>query len=91
MIAIRDKICLMINELSKINLRKNEHIVGNNQALFASYPDVVGIKEMCEMLNISKPTAYKILSENKICYNRLGKKHFIPKQSIISFCTNLKN
>ena len=55
--------------------------------MFEKYPDIVGIKELCEMLNISKPTAYRLLLDNQIQHRRVGKKYLIPKRSIIDFCT----
>ena len=37
--------------------------------LFKDYPDVVDVETLCHMLGgISKPTAYKLLHENKIKY-----------------------
>lgn len=54
--------------------------------LFKGYPDVVCVKEMCEMLgNISTKTAYELLKGKMIQHFRIGHKYMIPKCCIISY------
>lgn len=38
-----------------------------------NYPDVLDIKQMCELLNICDKTGYKFLKEKKIDYIRIGR------------------
>ena len=57
--------------------------------MFEKYPDVVSVKQLCDMLNICKPSAYKLLRENVIGYRKIGDKYIIPKRSIINFLTKI--
>ena len=48
--------------------------------LFAEYPDVVSVKQMCIMLGgISMKTAYKLLGNGEIHHLKIGKSFKIPK------------
>lgn len=50
--------------------------------LFAEYPDVVSVKQMCIMLGgISMKTAYKLLGNGEIHHLKIGKSFKIPKIS----------
>ena len=55
------------------------------EQMFASYPDVVDIKNLCEMLGVGKKTAYQLLHDGKIKYFKIGRGFRIPKQSVIEF------
>ncbi|MBQ7873632.1 MAG: helix-turn-helix domain-containing protein [Oscillospiraceae bacterium] len=54
--------------------------------LFESYPDLVNIEQMCEMLgNISKKSGYKLLKEKKIKSIIIAKRYKIPKIYILEY------
>ncbi len=53
--------------------------------LLEEYKDVINIKDLCEILNIGKNTAYKLLKNNDIPNCRLGKKYIIPKFGVIEY------
>ena len=53
--------------------------------MFNSYPDIVTITQIMEMLGIGKSTVYNLLRANMIRHVRVGAKYIIPKQSIIDF------
>lgn len=53
--------------------------------MFEKYPDIVGVEDLCKMLDIGKNTAYEILRDNHIVYKRIGKIYKIPKQCVINF------
>lgn len=54
--------------------------------LFADYPDVVNVEQLCAMLGgIGKRAAYGLLKEGKIRYIKVGKSFKIPKISIINY------
>ena len=54
--------------------------------MFQTYPDVVDVRQLCEMLGgISTKSAYKLLQENKIKHFRIGRAYKIPKANIISY------
>ena len=54
--------------------------------MFVSYPDVVNIEQMCEMLGgISKKTGYRLLKDNKIKCLVVGHRYRIPKIYILEY------
>ena len=54
--------------------------------LFAEYPDVVSVRQMCIMLGgISMKTAYKMLECGDIRHLKIGKSFKIPKVCIIEY------
>jgi len=53
--------------------------------VFENYKDIVGVDEMCKMLNIGINLAYKLLRENEIQHRKIGRAYRIPKQSIINY------
>lgn len=50
-----------------------------------SYPDVMSIEQMCEILSISTKTGYRILREGKICCLKVGRAYRIPKAHLFTF------
>jgi len=53
--------------------------------MFSTYPEMVTNSNMCEMLNISKNSAYALLRSGQVKYVRVGRKYLIPKSHIIDF------
>ena len=53
--------------------------------MFNKYPDVVTVKDLCEMLNIGRNNAYRLLRNGNIKYVKVGKVYKIPKKFIIDF------
>jgi len=54
--------------------------------MFDNYPDVVGVDELCVMLNgISRKLAYKLLQRGDIQNIRIGREYKIPKIKIIEY------
>ncbi len=49
---------------------------------FDEYPDILDISQMCQLLNISRKLAYKVLKKGDISYRRLGRNYRISKKSI---------
>jgi len=56
--------------------------------LFPAYPDVVDIRQLCEMLGIGVKTAYKLLRGGKIAHLKVGRAYRIPKCHIIAYLQN---
>lgn len=53
---------------------------------FSSYPDVVNVKERCEMLGgINVKTGRKLLRENQIQHFKIGRVYYVPKIHIMNF------
>jgi len=54
--------------------------------LFSEYPDVVNVKQMCEMLGgIGEKTGYRLLHTGKIKYFTIGRNYRIPKIHVIDY------
>lgn len=53
--------------------------------VFEKYADVVGVEQMCEMLNICKTQAYVLLREGLIKSKRIGRIYKIPKIYIVQY------
>ena len=56
------------------------------QCMFREYPDVVNVKQLCEMLGgISTKTGYQLLRSNQIKSIVVGRRYCIPKISIFEY------
>ena len=53
--------------------------------MFEKYKDVVTVDELCEMLNISRNLAYRLLNAKQVRSIRVGRVHRIPKSNIIDY------
>ena len=50
--------------------------------MFNSYPDVLSVKQLCEILDIGKNTAYRLLQSGEIKSIKIGKVYKIPKKYV---------
>ncbi len=55
--------------------------------MFENYPDVITVSELCEMLDISKKLAYRLLDSQEIRSVRVGRIFRIPKAAVIDYLT----
>jgi len=55
------------------------------KAYFRDYPDVLDVEQMCEILNVSTKTGYKLLNENKIQAFKIGRAFRIPKVHLFDY------
>ncbi len=46
--------------------------------------EMITIKELCDMLNISKAYAYHFIKDNKVKHIRIGRRFYIKKSSVES-------
>jgi excisionase family DNA binding protein len=53
--------------------------------MLKNYPDVLDIKQMCEVFGISVKTGYRMLRENKISCLKIGRTYRIPKTHIVHY------
>ena len=53
--------------------------------IFSSYPDVVSVEQLSQMLGISTKTAYKLLKEKKIKAITIGRTYRIPKIFVLDY------
>lgn len=51
----------------------------------SEYNDFVTVKEACSILNVSRPTLYKLISENCINGTKVRRDWRISKDSIIKY------
>lgn len=56
--------------------------------MFENYPDVVSVKQMQEMLCISKNVAYSLIKDGRISTVKIGRVYKIPKKNIVKFIDN---
>lgn len=56
--------------------------------LFAEYPDVVDVEQLCRMLGgISRKLAYRLLASGELRSIRIGRSYKIPKCCVIEYLT----
>jgi excisionase family DNA binding protein len=60
----------------------------NYEIMFTSYPDLVDISQLKEMLGIGITLAYRLVRENTIKALKVGRQYKIPKANVISYLTN---
>ena len=51
--------------------------------LFHTYPDVVSIEEIQQMLRIGKNAVYELLKTQKLKSIKVGKRYIVPKKYVI--------
>jgi len=55
------------------------------KTILRKYPDILSFEQMCEVLNISPKTGYKLLRENSILHVKVGRAYRIPKAHIFTY------
>ena len=60
----------------------------NYKMMFTSYPDLVDITQLKEMLGIGINLAYKLVRNKTIPSLKVGREYKIPKRNIIYYLTN---
>lgn len=60
------------------------------QMMFPDYPDIVTVKQLREMLGVSRALAYKLIGDGEIQAVKIGTSLKIPKVSVINFVTEEK-
>lgn len=58
------------------------------ETMFTSYPDLVDIKQLKEMLGIGITLAYRLVKNNTIQALKVGREYKIPKRNVIACLTN---
>ena len=59
----------------------------NYDMMFTSYPDLVNIVQLKEMLGIGVTLAYRLVKNNTIPAFKIGREYKITKRNIISYLT----
>ena len=53
--------------------------------MFSNYPDILTVKQVCEMLKIGRNNAYALIRSNQIKSITIGRQIRIPKDNIVDF------
>ena len=61
------------------------------KVMLKNYPDVLNIKQMCEILGISLKTGYTLIQENKIECLKVGRSYRIPKPFLLYYLKVVNN
>lgn len=61
------------------------NIKENYQLMFTSYPDLLTIVQLKEMLGIGITLAYRLVRDNTIKALKIGREYKIPKANVISY------
>ena len=59
----------------------------NYQMMFTTYPDLVNIQELKQMLGIGVNLAYRLVRTNTIQSIKVGREYKIPKRNVIAYLT----
>jgi len=51
--------------------------------MLKEYPDILSFEQMCNALNISPKTGYKLLKERQVIGIKVGRSYRIPKAHIL--------
>ena len=57
------------------------------QMMFPDYPDIVTVKQLREMLGISRQLAYDLINDGELQAIKIGTSFKIPKVSVINYVT----
>ncbi len=57
----------------------------NYEVMFTSYPDVVNIQQLKNMLGIGITLAYRLVKKGTIKAIRIGREYKIPKSNVIEY------
>lgn len=60
------------------------------QMMFPDYPDIVTVKQLRDMLGVSRAIAYKLISDGEIQAVKIGTSLKIQKVSVINYVTEEK-
>ncbi len=55
------------------------------QIFFTEYPDMLDLKQSCEILNVRLKTGYGLIKDNKIKCLKIGRAYRIPKVFLLNY------
>ncbi len=59
--------------------------------MFETYPDILKLEDICEILNISPNTAYLLLRSHEISGFKCGKNWLVTKSALMEYVTRRTN
>ena len=60
------------------------------QMMFPDYPDIVTVRQLRDMLGISRQLAYDLIADGEVQATKIGNSFKIPKVSVINYVTEEK-
>ncbi len=60
------------------------------EAMFEQIPEIIGVEQMCGMLNIGRKAAYDLIKRHEIPSRRIGRRYRIRKDAVIDFMSEDK-
>ena len=64
------------------------NIKENYEIMFTTYPDIVNVIQLREMLGIGVNLAYRLVRNKTIPSLKVGREYKIPKRNVIAYLTN---
>ena len=61
-----------------------------HKMMFSDYPDIATVRQLTEMLGISRTMAYSLIADGEIQAVMIWSSYKIPKVSVINFVTQEK-
>jgi excisionase family DNA binding protein len=55
------------------------------QIMLRDYPDVMGIQQVCRILNVSTKTGYRLIKDGQLCCMKVGRTYRIPKVHLLTY------
>ena len=65
-----------------------ENLQRNYSEMFKSYPDIVNVEQLQEMIGICANSAYSLVKKGIIKSKKVGKMYKIPKINVIAYMCN---
>ncbi len=56
--------------------------------MLEAYTDILDVKDLCEILRISRKTAYQLLRSGAIPYRKIGRNYKIRKDMVTKYLTD---
>ena len=76
---------MVFNLIRKKGFKLDEQMERSYRNFFVSYPDIVSVDDLSQMLGICKVKAYKLVKEGVIKSVKIGNIYRIPKKAILQY------
>lgn len=53
--------------------------------MLRDYPDIMNIEQVCQILNVSTKTGYKLIRDGQLCCLKVGRTYRIPKVHLFTY------
>ena len=78
-----EAVTLLLNEVSELKKMLANHTDQSQQTTPENEPDLITIKEACEMLNISRGTLYRYEKQGKINIYGIGARRLLKRSEVL--------